>query len=184
MLGTIIGDICGSKYESRKWTGKTWDFDLFPPGARFTDDTVMTMAVARAIMDAHGNPTHEHFINAFHRFGKLYPHAGYGHKFREWLASGSSEAYGSFGNGGAMRVSPVAWAYGSLEDVEKYARVSSAATHDHPEGIKGAVAVAGAIFLARTGAGKDAIREYSAALGYDMDRKLAEIGRASCRERV
>ena len=192
MLGAIIGDMVGSPYEFHPWQGAAEAFPLFSPRSRFTDDTVMTVAVARGLMQAYGQEQdcREAFIDAMHEYGRAYSRAGYGQRFFRWIVTGCREPYNSFGNGSAMRVSPVGWACDSLEETERYAALSASVTHDHPEGIKGACATAAAIFLARDGAGRDAIRDYvSFRYGYDLDRSLAEIRPAyrhkeSCQESV
>ena len=192
MLGAIIGDMVGSPYEFHPWQGAAEAFPLFSPCSRFTDDTVMTVAVARGLMQAYGQEQacREAFIDAMHEYGRAYSRAGYGQRFFRWIVTGSREPYNSFGNGSAMRVSPVGWACDSLEETERYAALSASVTHDHPEGIKGACATAAAIFLARDGAGRDAIRDYvSFRYGYDLARSLAEIRPAyrhkeSCQESV
>lgn len=192
MLGAIIGDMVGSPYEFHPWQGAAEAFPLFSPRSRFTDDTVMTVAVARGLMQAYGQEQacREAFIDAMHEYGRAYSRAGYGQRFFRWIVTGSRAPYNSFGNGSAMRVSPVGWACDSLEETERYAALSASVTHDHPEGIKGACATAAAIFLARDGAGRDAIRDYvSSRYGYDLARSLAEIRPAyrhkeSCQESV
>ena len=171
MIGAIIGDIIGSIYEWRNI--KTKDFQLFGKGCRFTDDSVMTIAVAEALMNG-GTP--EDYVKAMKRFGKMYPNAGYGGHFRKWLRTDVSEPYNSWGNGSAMRVSPVGWRFDSLEETENAAEISAAVTHNHPEGIKGAQAAASAIFLARTGKSKSEIKVYiENKYGYDLTRTLDGI---------
>jgi ADP-ribosylglycohydrolase len=152
MLGAIFGDIVGSTYEWQP-TKKT-DFNLFVPECRYTDDTVLTVAVAECILDDH--PWDETLA----RYAKQNPDVGYGGRFTEWVEAENKEPCDSFGNGSAMRVSPVAWAYDSLEKTLSVARETALPTHGHPEGIKGAQAVAAAIFLARTGASKPVIKKY------------------------
>jgi ADP-ribosylglycohydrolase len=171
MLGAIIGDIVGSVYE---WNNiKTKDFPLFRKDCFFTDDTVMTIAVADALLK--GGAVDD-FIDSMKRFGKLYPDEGYGGYFRRWLFSDSREPYNSFGNGSAMRVSPCGWFAESLEEAEDLAERSAAVTHDHPEGIKGAQATAAAIYLARVGKTKDEIKDYiERRYCYDLSRTLDEI---------
>lgn len=151
MLGAIIGDIVGSVYEFDNI--KTKDFDLFKPDCRFTDDTVMTCAVADAIMNG---GSEKDFILSMKKYGRMYPHAGYGGRFRVWLRSMDTKPYKSFGNGSAMRVSPCAWvmdcgfcARTGMWPNRDLARLSASVTHNHPEGIKGALAVCDAIFMAR-----------------------------------
>lgn len=143
MLGSIIGDIVGSIYEFNNI--KTKDFPLFRDDCFFTDDTVMTIAVAEAIMN--GGERGD-FIDSMKKFGRLYPHESYGISFRMWLRSDTREPYGSFGNGSAMRVAPCGWML-ELEDCRRLARISAEATHNHPEGVKGALAVADAIYICR-----------------------------------
>lgn len=151
MLGAIIGDIVGSVYEFDNI--KTKEFELFKPSCRFTDDTVMTCAVADAIMNG---GSESDFIRSMKKYGRMYPHAGYGGRFRIWLRSMDTESYNSFGNGSAMRVSPCAWvmdcgfcARTGMWPNRDLARLSASVTHNHPEGIKGALAACDAIFMAR-----------------------------------
>ena len=177
MLGAIAGDVIGSVYEYHP-VACNWDeFPLFTPESCFTDDTVMTVAVAHALRaNADVARLKEEFIDALHNFGKTWPGAGYGDKFAQWLKFGRREPYNSFGNGSAMRVSPVGWRARSLEEAEKLAALSAEVTHNHPEGIKGAQATAGAIFLARQGRPKSEICDYvSAGYGYDLNRTLEQI---------
>jgi ADP-ribosylglycohydrolase len=168
MWGAIAGDIIGSVYEH--YALKKEDFQLWDPEVRITDDTVLTVAVAHAIL------TDGDYGAAIKTFGRRYPHAGYGGSFKYWLRSDSYEPYNSWGNGSAMRVSPVGFAFDNLETVLVQAEKSAAVTHNHPEGIKGAQAVALAVYLARTGADKKEIRsQVSTRFGYDLSRSLAEI---------
>ena len=180
ILGAIVGDVVGSHYEFNNI--KTKKFKLVTPTCSFTDDTVMTLAVASALRKwKKGEPIKEKdfakaVIEAMKSFGKMYPNAGYAGRFRNWLFGRSSKPYGSFGNGSAMRVSPVAWYFDDLETVEKFAGISAEVTHNHPQGIKGAQATAAAIFLARTGKSKSAIRGYiEAKYDYDLSRTCDEI---------
>ena len=168
MIGAIAGDIIGSVYE---WENiKTTEFDLFHPLVRFTDDTVLTVAVAEHLLDGTS------LAETLKRYYRNYPHAGYGGLFHRWARSDDPEPYNSFGNGSAMRVSPVGFAAASLEDAMRRATHVAEVTHNHPEGIKGAQAVAGAIYLARTGAGKDAIRDFvTSTFGYDLSETLDDI---------
>ena len=183
MLGAIAGDIIGSPYEFNRNNIKTTDFPLFSKRSRFTDDTVMTLAVAQAIMrvmpERGGVPDKNAFadavIDSMHELGHAYPKAGYGSKFVMWLSKRSREPYGSIGNGSAMRVSPVAWAFDDLENVEVFAGISAMVTHNHPDGIKGAQAAA-AIFLANAGNTKQQIRDFiTERYAYDLSRTLDEI---------
>lgn len=168
MLGAIAGDIIGSIYEHRNL--KSTRFPLFHPRCRFTDDTVLTVALADSIL--HGD-SFVHLMKAYYR---LYPSAGYGGSFHQWARSERSDPYYSWGNGSAMRVSPVGFAFGTLQEVLEKAKESAEVTHDHPEGIKGAQAVASAIFLARTGQGKEAVKHYvETTFGYDLDVPLDQI---------
>lgn len=178
MLGAIVGDVIGSVYEFHPVNKDShWnDFPLFTPKSKFTDDTVMTLTLVDAL--AHmGSPEEfeNRFIDSMHDFGKRWPHAGYGGRFRKWLKNASREPYNSFGNGSAMRVSPAGWDCATLAETEELARRSAAVTHNHPEGLKGAQAVAGCIFLARNAASKDELRNYASSLGYNLARPLAEI---------
>lgn len=176
MLGAIIGDIVGSIYEFR--SGKTKSFPLFVSGCSPTDDSLMTMAVGIACVSANTKNESEFkrtLCSMMREIGRQYPDVGYGGNFYRWLMSDTMEAYGSYGNGSAMRVSPVAYAENTLEDVERLAEWSAEVTHDHPEGIKGAQAIAAAIFLAREGKDKDEIRAYIEDKYYDLDFTLDEI---------
>ncbi|MBQ7220373.1 MAG: ADP-ribosylglycohydrolase family protein [Synergistaceae bacterium] len=184
MLGAIAGDIIGSPYEFNRNNIKTTDFPLFSERSRFTDDTVMTFAIADAILKTipergmipDENVFAEAVIDSMHELGHAYPHAGYGSKFVLWLAHYQRTPYGSCGNGSAMRVSPVAWAFDDIETAEKFAGLSAMVSHNHPEGIKGAQATASAIFLANAGNTKAQICEYiSEKYGYDLTRTLDEI---------
>ena len=177
MLGAIIGDICGSRYEfdNNKSYGH---IRLFKEGSCPTDDSVMTAAVARALMDSAGMEHPEVFtalVDSMHYYGHLFSRAGYGGRFRTWLKESLRKPYNSYGNGSAMRVSAVGWMYPTLEETLEYAEISACVTHDHPEGIKGAKAIAAAIFLARTGASKEQIRAYTEANFYKLDFTLDEI---------
>lgn len=168
MLGAIAGDIIGSVYEARPI--KTTDFPLFQSKSRFTDDTVLTVAVADAIVK------NNDYQSALKSYGQAYPDAGFGMFFFNWLFSSDSQPYNSFGNGSAMRVSPVGFAFDSVAAVLAEAEKSAAITHNHPEGIAGAQAVALAVFLARQGSEKAEIkREITSRFGYDLNRRLDEI---------
>ncbi|MBQ9428078.1 MAG: ADP-ribosylglycohydrolase family protein [Clostridia bacterium] len=176
MLGAIIGDIVGSPYEFDAHKSK--DFNFFSPNARPTDDSIMTIAVGCACVetDPHDEESFKRvLVERMRELGRLYRDAGYGGMFYRWLISDHMPAYNSFGNGSAMRVSPVAYAADTLEEVEQIAKWSAEVTHDHPEGIKGAQAIAAATFLARTGADKEEIRRYIALHYYDLDFTLDEI---------
>lgn len=178
MIGAILGDIIGSPYEFDCNNIKTTKFPLFSKRSQFTDDTVMTLAVAKGLIEGYDNPekTEQEIIRAMQSLGKQYPNAGYGVRFSQWLNAAHPKPYGSFGNGSAMRVSSVAWIYNNLRDVEDYAEITAKVTHDHPEGIKGAQATAAAIFLARQGAEKSYIKQYiTEKYGYDFTRTCDEI---------
>ena len=178
MYGAILGDMIGAPYEFDRGN-KTKDFPLFSKGTQFTDDSVMTIAVAEALMDAAGKSDDEvkaALVVSMQKWGRKYPYAGYGGMFSGWLQEKNPKPYGSFGNGSAMRASSVGWLYDNMDDTRKYARLSAEVTHNHPEGIKGAEATAAAIFIARNGGGKDDIRDYIInEFGYDLSRTCDEI---------
>lgn len=168
MLGAIAGDVIGSIHEGGM--PGTKGFTLLVPGSRFTDDSVMTVAVGHALR------TGADYAEALRRWGRAYPDAGYGGWFRTWLARDDAGPYNSFGNGSAMRVSAVGWAFDGLDDVLREAAASAAVTHDHPEGIKGAQAVAAAVLLARTGAEKaDVAALLGDRFGYDLSPTLEAL---------
>lgn len=168
MLGAIAGDIIGSRFEQNPI--KTTDFELFHPKCRFTDDSVLTLAVADHIVLG------SDLIKTLKEYFNQYPEAGYGKRFIQWATSPSIEPYNSFGNGSAMRVSPVGFAYDSLEKVLERAQVIAEVTHNHPEGIKGAQATAAAIFLARTGSNKEEIKNFiETQFQYDLSPSLDTI---------
>ncbi|MCF2617145.1 ADP-ribosylglycohydrolase family protein [Oscillibacter valericigenes] len=179
MIGAILGDIIGSPYEFDAGD-KTKDFPLFSEESQFTDDTVMTLAVAQGFMDspegADDETIRENIVRTMHELGQRYPNVGYGGRFGMWLFLEGYEPYNSFGNGSAMRVSSAAWLYDNLDAVRHAARLSAEVTHNHPEGIKGAESTAAAIFLARTGHSKDEIKTYiEENFGYDLNRTCDEI---------
>lgn len=168
MLGAIAGDIIGSLYEIRGL--KTKDFPLFVPESRFTDDTVLTIAVADSLLHSAS------YAEKFHAYGNAYPLAGYGKAFRNWLQSTDLQPYNSWGNGSAMRVSPIAFAFETLEEVIAEAEKSAFPTHNHPEGVKGAKALAAAIFLAHKGSSKREIKEHvQQTYLYDLERSIDQI---------
>ena len=168
MLGAIVGDIIGSVHECAGT--KTLEFELFHPDCTFTDDTVLSVAVADCLL--HGFD----YTETFHEYFHAYPDAGYGLRFYEWAGSRSKQPYNSWGNGSAMRVAAVGYAKESLEEVLAEAKRSAAVTHDHPEGVRGAQATAAAVFLARHGKTKDAIRDLVEQMfGYDLKAKLEDI---------
>jgi len=168
IIGAIAGDVFGSIYE---WNNiKTTDFDLFNPNCDFTDDTVLTIAVADAIMN------NKDFGKTIWEYGNKYPHRGYGGNFRKWLKTTNPQPYNSYGNGSAMRVSPVGFAYNDIETVLQKAEQTAIVSHNHPEGIKGAQAIAAAIFMARKGESKDEIRQYiSSKFHYNLDFTIEQI---------
>lgn len=179
MLGAIAGDIIGSVYEGRRHTNQE-DFPLFDQFCHFTDDTVLTVAVAEVVMDRTGpipaRAAKEAYAAKLRLWGRRYPHAGYGGMFRRWLAEENSGPYNSCGNGSAMRVSSIGFAFDTLEEVLREAAWSAAVTHNHPEGVKGAQAAAAATFLARKSEDKAAIRSYiNKQFGYDLNRSVADI---------
>lgn len=168
MLGAIAGDIIGSVFEGSPV--KTTEFPLFTGRSRFTDDTVLTVAVAYSILKS------VEYATSLKTFGRKYPNAGYGMSFYKWLFSTKSKPYNSWGNGSAMRVSPIGFAFDTVATVLEEARRSAEITHNHPEGIKGAQATALAVHLARRGIDKNTIKkEISRRFGYDLNRSLEEI---------
>ena len=192
MYGAILGDMIGAPYEF-DMGGKTKSFPMFTDRSQFTDDSVMTIAVAEALLDTLGGTEAEvkdAVVQFMQKWGRRFPDAGYGGRFIGWLCEAHPLPYGSYGNGSAMRVSSAGWLYDTLEETRKIARWTAEVTHNHPEGIKGAEATASAIFLARTGSGKDAIKEYVVReFGYDLSRTCDEIRPAyhhveSCQQTV
>lgn len=193
MFGAILGDIIGSPYEF-DMGDKTKVFPLFSRHSKYTDDSVMTLAVAEALLDLPADAdeacVRKAMVVAMQKYGRAYPKAGYGYGFARWLMKEDPQPYDSWGNGSAMRVSAVAWLYDDLDTVRKMARLSAEVSHNHPEGVKGAEATASAIFLARTGHSKEAIKAYvQQAFGYVLNRTCDEIRPAyhhveSCQETV
>lgn len=179
MIGAILGDIIGSHYEF-DCGSKTKDFPLFSKHSTYTDDSVMTLAVGLTFLDAQPNAADEWILNLLanrmRQFGEMYPNAGYGGMFRQWLRNPDCKAYNSYGNGSAMRVSSVAWLYDDIDAVRHAARLSAEVTHNHTEGIKGAEATVSAVFLARTGSSKAEIKGYiEREFGYALNRTCDEI---------
>lgn len=168
MLGAITGDIIGSAYE---WDSiKTKDFDLFPTTARFTDDSVLTIAIADSILQ------NQSYKDQVIYYARKYPNAGYGKSFYNWFTGGDHKPYNSWGNGSAMRVSPIGFAFNSLEEVLIQSKKTAEITHNHPSGIKGAQATASAIYLARNKKSKDEIKQYiENTFNYNLHRSLDEI---------
>jgi ADP-ribosylglycohydrolase len=168
MLGAIAGDIIGSLHEGSPSRGR--HFLLFPPRSTFTDDTVLSVAVAQSLR------TNTPYDTALRHWSRRYPTAGYGARFQSWFEADNAAPYQSLGNGSAMRVAPVAWAFDTIYDVLHHARRSAAVTHDHPEGIRGAEAIAAAIYLARTGATKPQLAtSISERFAYDCNLTLEQL---------
>ena len=172
IIGTICGDVIGSLYEFNPI--KTKDFELFPRGSTFTDDTVMTLAIANWLI--RDKTSERVLIEELQNFGNRYINAGYGRMFLNWLREENPKPYGSWANGSAMRVSPCAWVADSLEEAQDLAYKSAVVTHDHPEGIKGALATVDAIYLARIGASKEEIKDHvETRYEYNLDRSVDRI---------
>lgn len=168
LLGAIAGDVIGSVYEANPV--KQLDFRLFYGYSIFTDDTVLTLAVADWLLSK------VNLAETLQRYGRKYAYAGYGGSFRKWMMSPNPQPYNSWGNGSAMRVSPVGWFFETLDETLAVAKESAEVTHNHPEGIKGAQAVAASIYLARTGKPKQEIKDYVIdTFGYDLNRTCDEI---------
>ncbi len=168
LIGAIAGDVIGSRFEFHPH--RSTDFDLFTTQCRFTDDTVLTIAVADALLH------NLNYTETIQQYSRRFPNAGYGGFFRRWLHTENPQPYNSFGNGSAMRISPVGWAFSSVEEVLKEAERSAVITHNHPLGIQGAQAVALAIFLARSENSKQQIKtEISQRFNYSLDQTLDEI---------
>ena len=192
MYGAILGDMIGAPYEF-DMGDKTKDFPLFSKRTRFTDDSVMTIAVAEALMETSGQPEDRRkdaLIRTMQKWGRRYPDAGYGGRFYGWLFERYPRPYHSYGNGSAMRVSSVGWLYDSLRESRRMAKLTAKVTHNHPEGIKGAESTAAAIFLARNGSSKEEIRAYiTREFDYNLSRSCDEIRPSyhhveSCQETV
>ena len=171
MLGAILGDIVGSRFEfSSLRKNKSEDFELLTKDDHFTDDTVLTIATADAILN------NKPFDKTYHEWGNKYIDCGYGSRFQSWLNSNNLEPYNSFGNGSAMRVSPIGWLYNDLETVMSKAEESATVTHNHIEGIKGAEAIATCVYLARYKTPKRIIKEFvETYFEYDLNRTIKEI---------
>ncbi len=182
MMGAIVGDVIGSVYENENV--KTTAFPLFSRFSRFTDDSVLTIAIADALLN---RTTHrikyiedrrnQHiYALKLKEYGQRFPNAGYGQMFSEWVKSSSTHGYRGYGNGSAMRVSPIAYAFDTLDAVLHEAKLSAQPTHNHHEGVKGAQAVAAAIFLARTGHNKIFIQNFvQKQFGYNLSQRLDDI---------
>ena len=179
MYGAILGDIIGSRFEFDR-AGWTKDFDLLTDEDKWTDDTVMTIAVAEALMeagkDASVSGIEAACIKSMQKWGQRYPYAGYGGRFIHWVNSGNPKPYGSYGNGSAMRVSAAGWLYDSLDRTREVARATANVSHNHPEGIKGAECTAAVMFMSRNGVSKEEIAEYVIKeFGYDFSESLEEM---------
>ena len=180
MIGAILGDIVGSPYEFDRGK-KIKDFGpLFIDASEYTDDSVMTIAVADGLMkaglDADAETIKTSVVKSLKEWGRKYIDAGYGQRFIWWLMLEDEQPYGSWGNGSAMRVSSAGWLYDTLERTREVAKLTAEVTHNHPEGIKGAEATASAIYMARTGKSKDEIKQYIIdEFGYDLSRTLDDI---------
>ena len=163
MIGAMIGDIIGSVYEFKD-NVEDKNFKLFVSYAMTTDDSIMTLAVGQALVNTYGEKDivkiQEELVKQLQKFGREYPYGGYGLRFKKWLKEDNPQPYDSYGNGSGMRVSSVAWLYDNLEDVNKYAKITASVSHNHPEGIKGACAIASAIYLARKKKTKEEIKKY------------------------
>lgn len=168
ILGAIAGDIIGSSYEFNNV--KSLDFELFTNDTYFTDDSVLTIATMHAILHQ------TDYALSYRRFGRAYPHRGYGGHFRAWMYADDPKPYNSWGNGSAMWASPIGWACDTIDDALAGAKKSAEVTHNHPEGVKGAQAAVAAVYLARTGKSKDEIKRFIVdKFGYDLDRTIDEI---------
>ncbi|MDO5014408.1 MAG: ADP-ribosylglycohydrolase family protein [Clostridia bacterium] len=174
MLGAITGDLVGSRFEFKNIKSK--DFEFFHPNCRLTDDSYMTFAVCKAFLDhlENGDDLDSALVTNMQNIGRKYPNAGYGNHFFRWLNSENPQPYNSYGNGSAMRVSPVVYLYDDLDEILKAAEKSAQVSHNHPEGIKGAQAIAGAAFLARQGKLKNEIKNFAKQF-YNLDFTLNEI---------
>ena len=175
MIGAIIGDIAGSRFEFNNHRSK--EFELFSKGCFVTDDSIMTLAIAQALADADDDmeKLKQTIAPTMQRIGRPYPSCGYGSRFFGWMYSPNPQPYNSFGNGAAMRVSPVAWAANCLEEVKTLSYIVTAVSHDHPEGLKGAEATAVATFMARTGATMDEIRAIMERDYYSINFTIDEV---------
>lgn len=172
LYGAIIGDIAGSRFE-REPNPKKKTFELFHPRNKYTDDSVMTIAVYEATKEiirtqCDDTVAQQIYVKYLRKWGRLYPNAGYGIRFNRWLYSENPQPYNSWGNGSAMRVSAIGYLFDNLTETEKYAKLSAEVTHNHPEGIRGAIAIAGAIYLARTTHSKRKIKKYIKQLNYKL----------------
>ncbi|MFA6611758.1 MAG: ADP-ribosylglycohydrolase family protein [Bacilli bacterium] len=189
MLGAVVGDIVGSRFEFKNYKSK--EFELFHADCFVTDDSIMTLAVAEAIMSCQGDYTklYDATIASMRLIGPKYPCSGYGESFFRWLYSDRPKPYDSYGNGAAMRISPIAYIASSLTDVKKYSKAVTETTHNNVEGLKGSEAVACAIFFAREGKTQAEIKDFINSNYYDLNFTLADIRETyefdvSCQESV
>ena len=173
MLGALVGDIIGSMYEFLNT--KRTDFELFPEGSRFTDDSVMTLAVAKWLLEDEAHSIH-YLIYCMQELGDRYPNAGYGGRFMEWLFEENPQPYNSWGNGAGMRVSPVGLYAKTLDEALALAALTACVSHNHPEGVKGAQAIAASVFLCKQGKSKQEIKEYvEQTFGYNLHRLVKGV---------
>lgn len=177
MLGAIIGDIAGSRFEWNNMKSKEFELLSHIKGCKVTDDSIMSLAVAQAILDSNGDTAalNQHAVTRMRELGRKYPHAGYGGNFHKWIYDSNPHPYNSWGNGAAMRVSPCGFAATSLDEAKTFAKAVTEVTHNHPEGIKGAEATAVAVYLARSGKSMIEIRDYIETHYYRIKFKLADI---------
>ena len=173
MLGALAGDIIGSPYEF--YNTKSMDFELFTEWTKFTDDSVMTLAVAKWLIED-AEHSARHLIRCMQELGRRYPRAGYGGNFDWWLRQENPQPYNSWGNGAGMRVSPVGLYAKTLDDALELAEITASVSHNHPEGIKGAQAIAASVFLCKDGKSKQEIKEYvEETFGYNLSRTIDDI---------
>ena len=174
MIGAIVGDVVGSRFEFNNCRSK--EFTLFTEECFTTDDSIMTLAVADAIMRSNGvKDLSKCAVRSMQTIGRSYPHCGYGGRFHSWMFSDDPQPYNSLGNGAAMRVSPVAWFANSLDECIEMSKAVTEVTHNHPEGIKGAEATAVAIWMARHGSTKEEIKKEIESKYYPLDFTIDEI---------
>ena len=173
MLGAVVGDIIGSVYERRNT--KSTDFELFSDRSRFTDDSVMTLAVAKWLLEDEAHSI-RHLIICMQELGNRYRHAGYGGRFKAWLGADNPQPYNSWGNGSGMRVSAVGLYAKTLDEALALAALTASVSHNHAEGVKGAQAIATSVFLCKQGKSKQEIKEYvEKTFGYHLNRTIGEI---------
>ncbi len=175
MLGAIIGDIVGSRFEWHNHKSK--DFELFVDDCKFTDDSAMTIAVAKALLDSKSDYSDlsEKTVEDMQKIGRKYYDVGYGGSFRRWLIDENPQPYNSWGNGSAMRVSPVGFAAKSIEEAKELSKKVTEVTHNHPEGLKGAEAISVAIYMARNGKSKEEIKKYMTENYYELGQSVEEL---------